>query len=207
MRNKAVFSVTMMALAVLFAGLSLSCSSATAKAETANVKAGPMPDGAEWSGVYYSPLFGYLHLVQEGNLVNGRWQRPRKGQWGKMQGNADGNLLRIDWEEFIDGLVGPNSRKSGKGYFVYRRPEGENVDDIIEGEVGRGEDEVGIAWEAIKQRNVKPDLDSIGGSGADEVGGGDWDSDNSESGEPDAPEGLDDEPDDSEDSEGRPPEL
>lgn len=200
MHRKAIFSVLAMALVVLFGSLSMGCGNATTKAKTANVKPGSMPDGADWTGVYYSPLFGYLHLEQEGNLVTGRWQRPRKGQWGKMQGNADGNLLRFDWEEFIDGLVGPNSRKSGKGYFVYRRPEGDNVDDVIEGEVGRGEDEVGIAWEAIKQRNVKPDLDSIGGSGAGEVGGGEWDSGNTESGEPEEPV----EPDE---PEAQPPEL
>ena len=66
-------------------------------------------------------------------------------------------------------------------------PDGENVDDVIEGEIGRGNDEVGTPWEAIKQRNVKPDLDAIGGAGSGEVGGGDWDSDNSEPGEVEPP--------------------
>jgi hypothetical protein len=167
--------------------VALGCGGGQATGKTANVKAGTMPADSEWSGVYYSPLYGYLHLVQEGNLVNGRWQRPRKGEWGKLQGNAEGNLLRFDWEEYVDGLVGPNSKKTGKGYFVYSRPEGENVDDQIKGEVGRGLDEVGIDWEAIKQRNVKPDLESIGGSGAGEVGGGEWDTGNTESGEPEEP--------------------
>ena len=199
MRSKAILSVFAVVLVALLGSLSLGCGGAAAKAKTANVTAGSMPGGADWTGVYFSPLFGYLHLEQEGNLVNGRWQRPRKGQWGKMQGNADGNLLRFDWEEFIDGLVGPNSRKTGKGYFVYRRPEGDNVDDVIEGEIGRGEDEVGITWESIKQRNVKPDVQSIGGAGATEVGGGEWDSGNTESGEPEEPV----EPE----TEAKPPEL
>ena len=53
--------------------------------------------------------------------------------------------------------------------------------------LGRGEDEVGVAWKAIKQRNTEPDIDSIGGSGAADVGGGDWDSDNTEGGEPEEP--------------------
>ena len=163
------------------------CSDATPNAKTAKVQAGSMPDDGDWDGVYYDMLFGNLHLVSEGNLVKGKWQRPRKGQWGKLTGNVDGNLLRFDWEEYVDGLVGPNSRKRGKGYFVYKRPAGDNVDDIIEGEIGRGEDEVGIEWRAIKQRNVKPDLNSIGGAGADNVGGGDWDSDNKEKDEPEPP--------------------
>ncbi len=163
------------------------CGEAAKPAKTAKVTAGSMPDGGDWDGVYYDMLFGNLHMVAEGNLVKGKWQRPRKGQWGKLQGNIDGNLLRFDWEEYVDGLVGPNSRKKGKGYFVYKRPEGENVDDFIEGEIGRGLDEVGIDWRAIKQRNTKPDLDSIGGAGAGEVGGGDWDSPNKEKGDPEPP--------------------
>ncbi len=164
------------------------CGESKMKAKTASVEAGAMPDGGDWDGVYYDMLFGNLHMEASGNLIKGKWQRPRKGQWGQLTGNIDGNLLRFDWEEFVDGLVGPNSRKKGKGYFVYKRPEGDNVDDFIEGEIGRGEDEVGIEWRAIKQRNVKQDLDSIGGSGAGEIRGGDWDSDNKEKNqEPEAP--------------------
>lgn len=165
----------------------LACSEAAKGAKTASVEAGSMPDGGEWDGVYYDMLFGNLHLVAEGNVVKGKWQRPRKGQWGQLTGNIDGNLMRFDWTEFVDGLVGPNSKKRGKGYFVYKRPEGENVDDFIEGEIGKGDDEVGTDWRAIKQRRVKPDLDSIGGAGAGDVGGGDWDSNNKEKGKPEPP--------------------
>jgi hypothetical protein len=146
-----------------------------------------MPTAGSWEGVYYSPLFGHLHMVQSGNHIKGKWQRPRKGQWGELEGDIDGNLLRFEWTEYIDGLVGPNSRKTGKGYFVYSRPEGDNVDDVINGEVGRGEDEVGTPWDAVKQRNVDPDLDAIGGVGATEVGGGDWDSGNDEGGDLEGP--------------------
>jgi hypothetical protein len=146
-----------------------------------------MPADATWTGVYYNPLYGWLHLIEEGNLVTGRWLRPRKDKWGELQGNADGNLLRFDWTEHEIGLVGPRSKFTGKGYFVYSRPEGDNVDDRIDGELGRGEDEVGQPWDAVKQRNVKPDLDSIGGSGAADVGGGDWDTEGKEEGEPEPP--------------------
>ena len=37
-------------------------------------------------------------------------------------------------------------------------------------------------WEAVKQRNIKPDLSSIGGSGSGDLGGGDWDGDSKEKG-------------------------
>lgn len=169
------------------------CGPEAAPPKVAKVSPGSMPDGGSWTGVYYSPLFGSLHLVGEGKLVQGKWLRPLKGRWGKLQGNADGNLLRFDWSEHTDGLVGPNAKKSGKGYFVYSRPEGANVDDQIKGSIGRGKDEVGVEWRAIKQRNVKPDLKSIGGGGASDLGGGDWDSKNSESDKPEKPAEPDDE--------------
>ena len=88
------------------------------------------------------------------------------------------------------GLVGPNAKKTGKGYFKYKRPAGDNVDDQIIGEIGLGMDEVGNPWEAIKQRNLPPDLSSIGGTSAMDVGGGDWDTDNKEKGsKPEPPAG------------------
>jgi hypothetical protein len=48
-------------------------------------------------------------------------------------------------------------------------------------------DEIGMPWDGVKQRNVKPDLSSIGGNGAAEVGGGEWDGENSEKGKPEDP--------------------
>jgi hypothetical protein len=183
-----LFSMLVMALCVALAAPALvGCGPSKPPGKTANVKPGEMPMGGDFEGVWFNPLFGFLHLETEGNRVRGRWLRPRKDQWGELKGNIEGNLLRFDWSEYIHGLVGPNSSQSGKGYFVYQRPEGDNVDDVIAGEVGRGDDEIGTPWEAIKQRNVKPNVDSIGGAGAPDVGGGDWDSDNSESGQPESP--------------------
>jgi hypothetical protein len=172
---------------VATAPAAVGCAPPPAAAKRATVEAGSMPADGNWTGVYFSPLFGTLHLVPEGNLVRGKWLRPLKGEWGQLKGNVDGNLMRFDWEEYKDGLVGPNSKRTGKGYFLYTRPAGDNVDDVLKGEMGRGEDEVGTEWVAIKQRNVKPDLDSIGGAGATDVGGGDWDKGNSESGEAEGP--------------------
>jgi hypothetical protein len=51
-----------------------------------------------------------------------------------------------------------------------------------------GHDEVGEPWDAVKQRNQQPDLKSIGGTGAVDVGGGDWDNENKEKGTPEPPE-------------------
>lgn len=175
------------ALGVLVAAPLAACSD-TPSAKTANVTPGDMPSGAKWDGVYYSELYGHLHLKMNGGKLKGRWERPHKDRWGEIEGDVTGDVFKFSWSEYTRGLVGPNAKKSGKGYFKYKRPEGNNVDDQIVGEIGRDQDEVGEPWDAIKQRNLPPDPDSIVGSGASDVGGGDWDSDNKEKGQkPEAP--------------------
>ncbi|AKT37065.1 hypothetical protein [Chondromyces crocatus] len=172
--------------ALILGPAALGCSTTSAP-KTAKIQAGDMPDGADWTGVYYNELYGHLHIIQEGDKVDGKWQRPQREKWGELHGTATGNVLRFDWIEYKTGVVGPNSQSSGKGYFKYTRPEGENVDDRIDGEIGDGKDEVGTGWDAIKQRNVKPDLASIGGTGTGDLGGGDWDQENKEEGTPEPP--------------------
>lgn len=164
------------------------CGPSGSGAKSANVQAGDLPEGGDWTGVWYSELYGYLHLVQDGNAISGKWIRTHKDRWGEINGQVTGDLMKFEWKEHTIGLVGPNATKTGKGYFKYKRPEGDNVDDLITGEIGRGADETGDPWEAIKQRNVKPDLSSIGGTGSGDVGGGDWDGENKEQGTPEAPQ-------------------
>jgi hypothetical protein len=170
----------------LYAAPLAGCGNLSAK--TANIKSGDMPSGAKWDGVYFSELYGYLHLKSSGGKLKGKWERPHKDKWGEIEGETEGDVFRFTWSEYTKGLVGPNSKRTGKGYFKYKRPAGDNVDDDIVGEIGTGEDEVGDPWEAKKQRNIPPDPDSIGGSGSRDVGGGDWDSDSKEKGKPESPE-------------------
>jgi hypothetical protein len=177
----------MAAGALLAAPLSATGCSDTPTARTATVSAGDMPQGADWNGVYFSELYGNLHLVQDGNTIIGKWQRPQKDRWGEVKGTATGDLIRFAWTEHTVGAVGPNSARHGKGYLKYRRPAGEHVVDEVVGEIGRGDDEVGEPWDAKKQTNIKADLGSIGGTGAGDIGGGDWDGDNKEKGAPEAP--------------------
>lgn len=178
--------VWMVAAAALLAAPSLGCSS-TPDGKLAKVQAGDMPPNGDWTGVWYSELYGELHLVQEGTVVSGKWMRPHKDRWGELHGNATGDLLKFSWTEHETGLVTPNSDRQGRGYFKYKRPEGDNVDDTIVGEIGRKNDEVGDPWDAVKQRHRNPDLKSIGGTGASDIGGGDWDKGNNEKGSPEAP--------------------
>jgi hypothetical protein len=178
-----------------FAGLALAasatmvlgCGGSSGGAKTANVQAGDMPESAEWTGVYYSPLYGYIHLVQEGNTVSGKWQRPDKSRWADINGEVTGNLFKFAWTEYAIGVIGPGAKVSGRGYMLYSRPPGDNVDDTIAGQIGRGDSELGAEIDGIKQRNVNPDPDSIGGSSPTDVGGGDWDGESKETGAPEEP--------------------
>jgi hypothetical protein len=147
------------------------------EAKTANVKAGAMPDGQEWQGVYYSQHYGELHLVAEGDAANGAWKTPM-GDYGELHGKVEGNLLRYEWKERRIGAVGKDASKQGKGYFVFSVPkEGESPE--IHGEWGLNESDAGNPWEAVKQKNKQPDLKSQQPDEYEgQVTGGGWDDSN-----------------------------
>jgi hypothetical protein len=129
-------------------------------AKVANVTAGKMPDGGEWTGVYYSPVYGYLHLVEQGNSVEAAWRTAAGDAQGKLHGTINGDLLKYEWTEHKIGLVGPSANSKGRGYFRYTIPtEGEAHE--IRGEWGLNDSETGNGWKAVKQGNMKPDLKSV----------------------------------------------
>ena len=141
----------------------------------ANVKAGDMPEGADWTGVYYSTLYGFLHINKEGKSVSGVWRTANGDAWGELHGEVMGDLLRFSWTEHKIGMVGPSATSSGKGYFKYVRPEG-NEEDKIVGEWGLNASDSGNDWDAVKQRNMLPDPDSVKPDELERQGsGGGWD--------------------------------
>ncbi len=120
-----------------------------------------MPAGQAWEGVYYNPVYGYLHLVgAEGNYT-GRWKRTNQSAWGELSGTAQGNVLHFTWTEHKYGEIGPAADSRGSGVFVYKI--GENDIGELDGEYAvKDSDSVG-KWHCIKQLNVKPDIKSING--------------------------------------------
>jgi hypothetical protein len=144
-------------------------------AKTAEIKAGELPPGGEWSGVYFSQVEGYLHLVAESATASGRWRTAAGDTWGEMSGKLDGNVMHFEWTTHKIGMVGGNAEAKGRGYFVYSAPKaGESHE--IHGEYGLGNDEVGTKWDAVKQPNMKPNPDSIKPDEVEShVGGGGWD--------------------------------
>jgi hypothetical protein len=155
------FRTTLVAtlLAVGATGL-VGCADA-AEPKTAKVKSGPMPEGESWSGVYYHPVFGYLHLQEEGSNVVGRWKRTDHSHWGELSGTVSGNVLRYTWKEHKIGMVGASATTRGKGYFVYKVNK-ENIGEL-DGEFGLNDSEIGSSWKNVKQLRMPPDLKSIGG--------------------------------------------
>jgi len=131
-----------------------------------------MPAGASWDGVYFNPVWGYLHVQTQGNSYNARWKRADESAWGEMHGTITNDVANFEWVEHKIGMVGPSATSKGKGYFRYTRPEGDNVDDRLVGVWGFDDAETGGGeWDAIKQRNMKPDLQSIKGESEATVGG------------------------------------
>jgi hypothetical protein len=180
-----IFAALVVSAPLALGGLT-GCGADKPTPKLADVKPGSMPEGADWSAEYYSEDLGTIELIVKGNDAKGKWQRPHKDKWAEFYGTVDGNLLKFSWHEYLIGGIGPNTETEGKGYFVYTRPGDQNADDVLEGQIGRHEDEVGDAFKAIKQRNVVPDLDKIGGTAGSDITGGDWDQ-NEESGTPEKP--------------------
>lgn len=163
----------MVALAALLS-VSLGACSKQTEPKTVKVEAGDMPPEGDWSGVYYSQTFGYLHLVSDGDSAHGRWRTAAGDKWGEMHGEVLGDLFRYEWTEYKIGMVGPNAKSSGKGYFKYIVPEG-NAPHEIKGEWGLGDKNHGNPWTAIKQKDVKPEPESIGPDELHKLDTGGWD--------------------------------
>jgi hypothetical protein len=142
----------------------------------AQVSAGSMPEGGDWAGVYYSQLYGYLHILADGRAANGAWRTTAGDQYGEMSGETDGDLFRYAWTERRIGAVGADANRKGKGYFKYTIPKAGEA-HVIKGEWGLNDSDSGNPWEAVKQKNMPPNLDSVR---PDEIegrvtGAGGWD--------------------------------
>jgi len=125
-----------------------------------NLQAQAMPAGGEWRGVYFNQTFGFLHLTTSGQSAQGTWRTAAGDKWGEMFGEFEGDLYKFSWTEYRVGVVGPNAKSEGKGYFRYSIPvEGEAHQ--AKGEWGLGDNAMGHSWDCIKQMNQEPDPDSV----------------------------------------------
>ncbi len=134
----------------------------------ASVKVEPMPQGGTFTGVYHSPQYGEMHVVQTGAQVVGEYAKDERK--GRIEGTVQGNVLRFRWEERRELVRGKPVITTGRGYFRYvRGPDGR---DYLLGEWGVGEDEIGGGeWRAVKLRRRRP-RNVTAGSGGEGGGSG-----------------------------------
>ncbi len=153
-----------MALTVLWMGLALgACGASAAKFP---VTVSQMPSGQTWDGVYYNPVYGYLHMVEQGGNIVGRWKRTDSSHWGELSGTVEGNVLRFTWKEHGIGTIGPSGETHGSGVFAYRLPKDSDIAELDGQYAVDDSDSVG-QWHCVKQNNVKADLNSINGDNPD----------------------------------------
>lgn len=151
---------------------------------SASVSAGPMPPEGSFTGVYFSPQYGEMHMIQNGSSVIGEYKKDERS--GRIQGNADGDLMRFEWTETRALVANRPTVTRGRGYFRYSIG-GPNNEHSITGEWGLDDNETGGGpWTGVKSKRREPRLstDSDGSSG----GGGESSDDYG-----DEPESSDDE--------------
>ncbi len=138
----------------------------------ANIRVGEMPAGGSYHGVWQSPQYGNMHLCVTGSHVVGDYQKDERT--GSLQGTIQGDVLRFQWEERKEMVVGRPSVNRGRGWF--RLKIGQDNDQYIEGEWGHDDAETGGGpWNGVKMRRGSPDrcMGSGANSGGDDDGYGD----------------------------------
>ena len=165
-----------MALAVAGVGGALvACGGSSAAAKYASsIKAGELPMGESWDGVYFNPVYGMLHLVPNGDNMVGKWKRADSSHWGELSGTVDGNVFRYTWTEHRYGAFGPSGDVHGSGVFIYKVPpqkdDSVKVIPELDGKYSLDDSSELGDWHCVKQLNLKPDLSSITGENPAEPG-------------------------------------
>lgn len=118
-----------------------------------------MPEGGSFTGVWHSPQYGEMHLVQTGNQVVGEYTKDERR--GRIQGTIEGKVMRFEWTEQRELVAGRPITTRGRGYFVYA------IDDAgdhnILGRWGVDDDyHSGGEWNAVRDRRRQPSLSSSG---------------------------------------------
>lgn len=127
----------------------------------ANVTPGVMPTGETFTGVYFSPQYGEMQVVQTGSQVVGEYVKDERR--GQIQGTATGDLLRFEWTERRELVQGRPTVSRGRGYF--RFVVGADQTRNLLGEWGHENNETGGGpWNAGRAGNSRRRPSISGGS-------------------------------------------
>jgi len=130
------------------------------------IKAGNMPDGGNFSGVYYSPQYGTMNMIQNGNAVVGEYASDMRS--GKIQGEVQGDLMRFEWVENKAMVSNRATTSKGRGYFRYI-VDPSSGDHVLKGEWGLGDQEIGGGpWNGYKAKGKEPKLTEKSSGGESE---------------------------------------
>jgi hypothetical protein len=131
-----------------------------------SIHVGNMPAGGTFTGVWFSPQYGEMHIEQSGTTAIGRYTKDERQ--GRLQGNVEGDVLRFEWKESRELIVGRPTETKGHGYFKIYKKEDEDTWNL-QGEWGTDASESGGGpWTAVKSKARRPDVsgDGSGGSSA-----------------------------------------
>ncbi|MGB0680182.1 MAG: hypothetical protein ACPGUV_11015 [Polyangiales bacterium] len=121
--------------------------------QMASVKPAAMPKGGDFTGVWFSPQYGEMHMMQSGQTVVAEYEKDQRT--GRIEGHSAGNLLRYRWTEERELVQGRPTITRGRGYFQYRI--GKDKRHYLVGEWGMEQSEIdGGPWRAYKLSNRKP---------------------------------------------------
>ena len=133
------------------------------------IKAGNMPEGGNFQGVYFSQQYGEMNLIQNGANVVGEYESEMRS--GKIQGEVQGDLLRFEWVEAKAMVSNRAQSTKGHGYFRYL-VDASNGQHVLKGEWGLGDQETGGGpWNAYKQKGKEPKLSHQTSGGESESSG------------------------------------
>jgi len=124
----------------------------------AAIPAGEMAPGQTWTGVYFNPVYGFLHLVEQGGNVVGRWKRIDASHWGELDGTTEGNVVHFAWREH-PYEAGAGDEFRGTGTFVFAL--GDNGIPELDGEYAIDGAPSWSPWHLVKQTNLRPILLSV----------------------------------------------
>jgi len=129
------------------------------------IKSVPMPEDGSFTGVFFSPLYGEMHMIQNGSTVRGEYTKDERT--GKITGEADGNVMRFEWVEAKAMISNRPTETRGHGYFQYVVDPG-NGDHLLKGRWGLDDDDYGGGeWNAYKAKKREPHLSGDSGSGGE----------------------------------------
>ena len=115
-----------------------------------------MPQGGNWTGVYFSPQYGEMQLVQNGSAVTGRYVKDERK--GRFEGESNGDVLEFEWIENKHMVSNRATKTRGRGYFRYI-VDPSNGEHLLKGRWGLGDDATnGGEWNAYKSKTREVDM-------------------------------------------------